>query len=251
MSVALLELDAVSAGYRGHAVLHQLSLRVEAGQSWAVLGPNGAGKSTLVRVVMGQLVPSAGTVRVEGVEVGALGAARLSKSVAWVPQVTDDATEFTGLELALMGRAPHDSSWAGPSGRDVERARAMLKALGVEALADRPLREVSGGERRRVWLARALVQEPKVLVLDEPTAFLDVKHQLESLHLVQAKVKEGLGVVAVLHDVNLAQRFSTHAVLLKAGRVLASGRCDEVLTAPLLSELYDVPMGMQSLWSPS
>jgi iron complex transport system ATP-binding protein len=239
---ALLELEQVDAGYGQTPVLRGVSLQVEPGQAWVVLGPNGAGKSTLVRVVMGLLPPRAGRGRVGQVVLPASPGA-LARTVAWVPQVTDDDTGFTGLELALMGCAPRLSAWGLPSAADTALAHQALAELDVGHLAQRPLSEVSGGERRRAWLARALVQQPQLLVLDEPTAFLDVRHQVETLRAVRARVERGLAVLAVLHDVNLAAHVATHALLLKAGRVLAAGAVHDVLTAPRLSELYDIAMG--------
>lgn len=240
--VALVELDGVDAGYGGSQVLRGVSLAVRPGEAWVVLGANGAGKSTLVRVVMGLLRPAAGRVAVCGAPLAQRPPRELARAVAWVPQVTDEATGFTGLEVALMGRAPHLGPWGLPGAADEATARAALEELGVGHLAERPLGEVSGGERRRAWLARALVQAPKLLVLDEPTAFLDVRHQVETLRAVQRRLATGLGVLAVLHDVNLAAHVATHALLLKAGAVLAAGPVAEVLTAERLTALYDIPM---------
>lgn len=242
MAPPLLELDHVSAGYGPKAVVEDVSLRVQPGEAWVVLGPNGAGKSTLVRAVMGLLRPAKGVVRVGGLTVGEATSRELAKVAAWVPQVTDDATGFTGLELALMGRAPHLSAWGLPGARDEQRALEVMKELGVEQLARRPLAEVSGGERRRVWLARALVQAPQLLVLDEPTAFLDIRHQVETLRAVQRRLASGLGVLAVLHDVNLALHLATHALLLQDGRAVAQGPVREVLSRERLSSLFGIAM---------
>jgi iron complex transport system ATP-binding protein len=224
-------------------VLQGIELSIEPKEAWVVLGPNGAGKSTLVRLVMGLVAPSAGEVEVCGHRLPGASARALALEVAWVPQVTMDDSGFTGLELALMGCAPRLGPWGLPSASDVARAREALAEMDASAVSDRPLGELSGGERRRVWLARALVQRPRLLVLDEPTAFLDVRHQVEMLRVVRRRVTDGLGVLAVLHDVNLAAHFATHVVLLKSGRVLASGPTAEVLTAERLSALYDVTMG--------
>ncbi|MFT3711039.1 MAG: ABC transporter ATP-binding protein [Archangium sp.] len=240
----LLELNGVTASYahaRSVSVLQSLSLSIAPGEAWVVLGPNGAGKSTLVRVAMG-LLPASGSVQVCGLDPCVAGPRAVAQQVAWVPQTVDDETGFTGLELVLMGRAPHLGAWAVPTVADEQKALAVMKELEIEHLASRPLAEVSGGERRRAWFARALVQEPKLLVLDEPTAFLDIKHQLESLAAVRRRVKNGLGVLAVLHDVNLARQLATHVLLLKGGKVAASGPVGEVLTADRLSALYDVTM---------
>ena len=238
--MALLELDSLTAGYGGTPVVSDVSLRMEPGQAWVVLGPNGAGKSTLVRAVMGLLPPLRGGLKVCGLPMPGTPSRELAKVAAWVPQVMDDATGFTGLEVTLMGRAPHLSAWGLPGPRDEAAARAVMKELGVEHLASRALAEVSGGERRRVWLARALVQAPKLLVLDEPTAFLDVRHQVETLRAVKRRLSEGLGVLAVLHDVNLAMHVATHVLLLKDGKSVGQGPVGEVLTAERLSALFDI-----------
>ncbi|PZR09386.1 MAG: ABC transporter ATP-binding protein [Archangium gephyra] len=248
--VPALELEDVNAGYGGARVLESVSFTVSPGQAWVVLGPNGAGKSTLVRVAMGMLPPTRGRARVCGADVVSAAPRELSRRVAWVPQVVDEATGFTGLEVALMGRAPHLSSWSAPGTADEARAREVLSALDVGHVADRPLSQVSGGERRRVWLARALLQAPKLLVLDEPTAFLDVRHQVETLRVVKSKVEQGLAVLAVLHDVNLARALATHVVLLKAGKVLASGPVADVLTTERLSGLYDIEMSREPAFVP-
>lgn len=238
---ALLQLTDIDAGY-GARVLHGVSLTVRAGEAWVVLGPNGAGKSTLVRVALGLLAPMRGDARLCGEALSTLDAREVAKRAAWVPQVVDDTSRFTGLEVALMGRAPHLSAWGVPGAADEARALEALKTLDVAHVAHRPLAEVSGGERRRVWLARALVQTPKLLVLDEPTAFLDVRHQVEMLRHVRALVDGGLGALAVLHDVNLARHLATHVLLMKDGRAVAQGRAEDVLTAAALTQLYGVEM---------
>ncbi len=238
----LLELQHVTAGYGARPVLRGLSLTVQPGEAWVVLGPNGAGKSTLVRVAMGLLAPTSGVARVCGLPLPGTPPREVARHAAWVPQVTDDDTAFTGLEVALMGHAPHLPAWGLPSASDAVRAREVLAELDVGDLADRSLAEVSGGERRRVWLARALLQAPGLLVLDEPTAFLDVRHQVETLRAVRRRVRDGLGVLAVLHDVNLASHVATHVLLLQDGAVSAAGPVAEVLTAERLSALYGIAM---------
>jgi len=231
---------AVRAGYPGRPVLHGVDLSVEPGQLWALLGPNGAGKSTLAKVALGLIPASGGKLEVCGFDVQTTSRAQLAKVAAWVPQESADgqALQFTGLELSLMGRTPHLGAFGLPSKSDAEEARMLLEWLTVGALADRRLAEASGGERRLVWLARSLLQKPKLLVLDEPTAFLDVKHQLTVMAELRKRVAEGLAVLAVLHDVNQAVGYATHVALLREGRVLAQGPVAEVLTPGRLEELY-------------
>jgi iron complex transport system ATP-binding protein len=166
--------------------------------------------------------------------------------VAWVPQSFEPAEGFSGLELVLMGRSPHLGLWGLTSASDEAVARAVLEELGVAYLAERSCEAMSGGERRMLLLARGLVQQPKLLLLDEPTAFLDVAHQVGALERVRARVDAGLGAVAVLHDVNLAAAFATHVLLLRDGHVLARGPAPEVLQRERLEALYGVPMEMAS-----
>jgi iron complex transport system ATP-binding protein len=179
-------------------------------------------------------------VTVAGLDVMTTSRSVLAKSAAWVPQESPEgqALQFTGLELSLMGVTPHLSAFGLPSESDSAEAKKLLEWLTVGALADRRLSEASGGERRLVWLARALLQKPKLLVLDEPTAFLDVKHQLLVMAELKRRAAEGLAVLAVLHDVNQAATYATHAALLRDGRVVAKGPVGEVLTPEALGELY-------------
>lgn len=232
----------LSAGYGGRRVLEGVDLEVRPGELWAVLGPNGAGKSTLVRASLGLLPAMGGSVATFGVDVRSIPRRELARRVAWVPQAADALPDFTALELVLMGRGPHLTRWAMASRADVARATGALEELGIGALAGRPLGALSGGERRLVMLARALTQEPELLLLDEPTAFLDVRHQVETLALVKRRVERGMAAVAVLHDVNLAAAFAGQALLLSGGRALASGPAQEVLVPGRLSALYGVPI---------
>ncbi|MDP1922237.1 MAG: ABC transporter ATP-binding protein [Myxococcales bacterium] len=241
MTTALTTLHDVTAGYGGCAVLHAVSLEVKAGEAWAVLGPNGAGKTTLAKVAAGLLGVLQGRVTVGGLPSSAAPAA-LAKVVAWVPQQAPEGLDFTALEVALMGRAPHLGPLGLTGAHDEQLAREALAAFDVAPLADRAVSSLSGGERRRVFLARALTQAAPLLVLDEPTAFLDVRHQVDTLHLVRQRISPSVGVLAVLHDVSLAAHFATHVALMSAGRLVAQGPAAEVLTTARLSEVYGIAM---------
>jgi iron complex transport system ATP-binding protein len=242
----LLDIQGLSAGYGPAPVLRDVSCSVRAGELWVVLGPNGTGKSTLLKSVLGAMPWTRGRIRLLERERGEWEARALARNVAWVPQGFEPAEGFSGLELVLMGRSPHLGLWGLTSASDEAVAREALEELGVAYLAERSCEAMSGGERRMLLLARALVQQPKLLLLDEPTAFLDVAHQVGALERVRARVDSGLGAVAVLHDVNLAAAFATHVLLLREGHVLAQGPAPEVLQRERLEALYGVPMEMAS-----
>jgi iron complex transport system ATP-binding protein len=235
----MLSLQNISASYGDREVLRGVSLEAKPGELWTVLGPNGAGKSTLLKAAMGLTPISSGSVLVIGAALASLPREEVARRVGWVPQA-DLALDFTGLELALLGCAPRLGAWGLPSQSDVELAKKALEEAGVPHLAARPLSQASGGERRLAYLARALVQAPHALLLDEPTAFLDVRHQVEVLSRVKKRVDAGLCAVAVLHDVNLAAAWATHVLLLKAGEVVAQGPAAQVLDEKHLSTLYGV-----------
>jgi iron complex transport system ATP-binding protein len=238
----VLEAVGLTVGYGRRAVLSGVSFVVGAQERWVVLGPNGAGKSTLVRTLLGLQPPLAGEVRVAGRPLSSWERGALARQVAWVPQRFSPPEGFTGLEVVLMGRAPHLGLLGHPSAADAQHARALLEELEAGHLADRPAQALSGGEQRLLLLARALLQEAPLLLLDEPTAFLDLKHQLETLERVAARTTQGLTALAVLHDVNLARLFATHLLLVRDGGVLAAGPASEVLREDTLSALYGLPM---------
>jgi iron complex transport system ATP-binding protein len=237
-----LRFEGVGFALGSATLLDGVTFEVKPHELWALLGPNGAGKSTLLKLALGLNVPSRGSVRVNGADVATLKRRELAQQVAWVPQSPAEGTGFTALELVLMGRAPHLGTFGLASAGDVTRAQALLSEMGLGALALRPLDEMSGGERRMCYLARARMQDAKVLLFDEPTAFLDVRHQVECLRQLRAMTAAGAAAVAVLHDVNLAVQWATHAALLRGGKLLAAGPKTEVLEAGALTGLYGVPL---------
>lgn len=246
-----LRLSGVTAGYHGRVVAEAIDLEVKPGELWVLLGPNGAGKSTVAKVAAGLLTPMAGEVTVEGLRVGEASAQALAKVVGWVPQAPPADLDFTALELTLMGRAPHLGAFGLTGPKDEALALQSLEAVDAKQLSHRRMGQLSGGEARRIWLARALTQQPKVLVLDEPSTFLDVRHQLETMRVVQRLAQAGLAVLMVLHDINLARSVATHAALLREGRVLARGPIEEVLTESALTQVYGVTLKQVEAWLPS
>jgi iron complex transport system ATP-binding protein len=239
---AVLVAEELAVGHRGVAVASGIGFELRPGSFSVVLGPNGAGKSTLLRTLLGWLPPLAGRLALFGQPPRAWGRSALARRVAWVPQTFEPDGGFTGLELVLMGRTPHLGAWGLPSERDVQLARSALEELGIAHLARRKTAELSGGERRLLLLARALAQGPELLLLDEPTAFLDLKHQVQVLQRVRARVDSGLTAVAVLHDANLAASVADHVLLLRDGGVLGQGPARAWLTAERLASLYGLPM---------
>jgi iron complex transport system ATP-binding protein len=229
--------------HRGAAeILAGVDVEVRPGEVLAILGPNGVGKSTLLRVLAGLLPASGGEVRLEGSPLAALTSRERAQRLALVPQELPADAGFTAMQVTLMGRAPHQGAWALDSGRDRAVAQAALAEVGLAGLEQRPLSQLSGGERRRVLVARALAQEAPVLLLDEPTAFLDLAHQAAVLALCRQRAQSGLAVAAVLHDPNLARAYAQRVLLLSAGGRAESGPAAELLTRERLSALYGVQL---------
>jgi iron complex transport system ATP-binding protein len=238
----IVEARAVSFAYGTRPALDEVSFAARAGEFVGLLGPNGAGKSTLVRLVAGLLAPSSGAVRLAGLDPHSAPRRAVARVCALVPQEPRIAWPFTVREAVMMGRAPHQGLLALPDRFDRGAVEGALEACDLAHLATRRLDALSGGERRRVFFARALAQEPRVLLLDEPTAFLDLAHQVAAMRMAQVAARGGLSVVAVLHDLNLAAAACDRLVVLAGGRVVAEGPPAEVLTADRVREVWSVPV---------
>lgn len=238
-----IEAHEVSAGYGPDSVLSRVSIAAHPGEFVAVLGPNGAGKSTLVRVLAGMLKPSQGRVSLCGREVREMTRSDVARELAVVPQESDVAFGFTVREVVLMGRAPHQTGLLRPSPEDERAVERALARCDVATLGDRAVAELSGGERRRVTIARALAQEAKVLLLDEPAAHLDARHAVSVGDLIRDEVDgRAIACVAVMHDLAAAARWADRIVLLAAGEVRADGPPDRVLEADLLESVFQIPI---------
>jgi len=225
--------------YRDTWVLQDVTFQVHPGEILGILGPNASGKTTLVRVLDGNMKPQRGRVLLQGEDIRGLSRRRMAQKVAVVPQESPMLYPFTCLELALMGRHAHLGPLAFEGLRDVEIARRSLERTGSIHLAARKVNELSGGERQRVLIARALAQEPQILLLDEPTAFLDLRHQLDFVDLLlRLHRDEELTVVWVSHDLNLAALTCERLMLLKDGRIRSLGTPAEVLTEENVREVY-------------
>jgi len=250
VSTSVLRLEGVSASYDGRRVLSGVSLDLQAGELFGLLGPNGAGKSTLLRVAAGMHDPDEGQVHLEGTALGTLDRRAIARRIAFVPQRTDMAFPFSVLQVVLMGRAPHLGGYAIEGDEDHAIAEEALREVDALALSGRSFMALSGGERQRVVIARALCQRPRVLLLDEPAAFLDIRHQAELHELLRAGSREGrFAVVAAMHDLNLAAQACDRVLLLSEGKTAGLGTVEDVLTYGRVRETFgtDVYVGVNEL----
>ena len=242
---ALLRVDNVSFGYsragKPAFSLHDVSVSVERGSLTGLLGPNGCGKTTLLSLMAGTRRPDSGHIILDGSELHALTRRQVARRVALVPQETHPAFDYSVMEMVLMGRHPHLGTLALEGPADIAIAQEMLASTSTAHLADRAYMTLSGGEKQRVIIAGALAQSPELLLLDEPTASLDLGFQLDIASLLRRLNRErGVTMVLATHDLNLAASLCTHIVMLRAGGVLAQGPTREVLNAAAVRELYGV-----------
>jgi iron complex transport system ATP-binding protein len=240
----VIDLDDVAVELGDARVLSDVSLSVADGAFLGLVGPNGAGKTTLLRTINGLVSPVTGTVRVDGHQVAALSAREVGRLVATVPQDTTVGFDFPVGDVVAMGRTPHRSRLSGATPADREAIERALARTDTEQFRERAVGELSGGERQRVLLARALAQETPVLLLDEPTASLDIGHQARTLELVRGLVADGKTVVAAIHDLDMAARYCDALALLGDGRILARGPPEEVLTPELVGEAFDTTVAV-------
>jgi iron complex transport system ATP-binding protein len=237
---AMLSLERVGFAYRERPVIREVSLEIFRGERFGLLGPTGSGKSTLIRLLSRVLRPTQGRIVLDGGDLSECSAPALARRVAVVPQETALDFPFSVLEVVLMGRAPHLGGFGLEGDRDLQAAERAMAQTGIADLAGRFFHELSGGEKQRVVIARALAQEPEVLLLDEPTTFLDIRHVVDIFELLtRLSAKRSLTLVIVLHDLNLAALYLTRLAFLKAGRVVACGAPDAVLDYRTIREVYE------------
>jgi iron complex transport system ATP-binding protein len=242
MSDTGLAAERVSFSYRGPSlVLDGVSATIARGGLVGILGPNGSGKTTLLRLLGGLLRPSGGRILLDGADLRTVPRAIVARRMAMVPQETQLAFEYTVLEMATMGRYPHLGAFEIEGPEDLEIAREALRATGTDHLASRLFNTLSGGEKQRVVIAGALAQNPEILLLDEPTASLDLAYQLEIRSILQKLNREqALTIVVSTHDLNFAASLCRELVLLHQGRVLDAGTTEAMLEASLIRKLYGV-----------
>jgi iron complex transport system ATP-binding protein len=231
--------------YARTPVLNGISTEIRAGDFVALVGPNGAGKSTFLKILAGLNRRYAGTVEFDGISLAKVTAHDLARRVAFVPQETHVVFPFSVSQMVLMGRAPHQSASLFDSGIDIERAEYAMQLTDTLDLAKKAFTELSGGERQRVVLASALAQDPEVLLLDEPTVYLDLKHQVHFYDIVERlNLEHRMTIVSVTHDVNLAARYARRMIAMRAGRFVADGVPESVLTPEHLYEIFEVSVAV-------
>ncbi|WP_432022532.1 ABC transporter ATP-binding protein [Streptomyces parvus] len=247
----------ITVGYGDRTVIDQLDVAVPPGVITTIIGPNGCGKSTLLRTLTRLLKPTGGTVVLDGEDIGTLRTKDVAKKLGLLPQAPVAPEGLTVADLVARGRHPHQSWLRQWSSDDADVVRRALAMTGVADLADRTVDSLSGGQRQRVWISMTLAQGTDLLLLDEPTTYLDLAHAIDVLDLVDDLHESGCTVVMVLHDLNLATRYSDNLVVMRGGAVLAQGHPRDVITAELLHEAFglrakviDDPVGDRPLIVP-
>ncbi len=239
--MVVLTIDGIDCSYGSVKVLEDIQFAVKSGEFLGLLGPNGSGKTTLLKSISRVLKPQKGVILIDDKDIYNLKTLEVARQLAVVPQDTPVTFDFTSLEIVLMGRNPHIPRFKMESKEDLAIAKNSMKLTGTWQFADRPVTELSGGEKQRVIIARALTQEPKILLLDEPTTHLDICNQLEIMDLLQelCKTKKIL-IIAVFHDFNLAARYCDSVILLKEGKIVAVGESNKTLTSENVKKVFNV-----------
>jgi len=239
--MVVLTIDGIDCSYGSVNVLKDIQFAVNSGEFLGILGPNGSGKTTLLRSISRVLKPQKGTILIGNENIYKMKTVQVAKQLAVVPQSTPVTFDFTSLEVVLMGRNPHMPRFKMEDKKDLAIARNSMELTRTWEFADRPVTELSGGERQRVIIARALTQEPKILLLDEPTTHLDISNQLEIMDLIKRLCKtKKLLIVAVFHDFNLAARYCESIILLNDGKIVAVGKSNETLTSENVRKVFNV-----------
>lgn len=236
-----LVIGGVECRYGSNIVLKDIDLSIDSGDMLGILGPNGAGKTTLLRAMSKVLKPSMGVVLLDGRDIYGMSEKEVAREMAVVPQTSPSIPNFTALEIVLMGRNPFLKRLESESEMDLAIAKEAMELTGTWHLANRPASELSGGERQKITIARAITQQPKVLLLDEPTLHLDIASQIEIMELVRKLcVEKELAVVSVFHDFNLAAKYCDEILLMACGKIVVAGRPEDVLTTENILKTYSV-----------
>lgn len=240
----MIEINELAFAYHQREVFGGINILAGPGELISILGPNGSGKTTLLRCLNKILKPTKGTIKIRGKRVSEIRLRELAKLIGYVPQSEKGTFPYTVFETVLMGRRPH-IGWS-IGNHDLTIVYDIIQHLQLDGLRQRNINELSGGERQRVLIARALAQEPVLMLLDEPTSSLDLRHQLDVLEVVAAAVKsKGMGAIMAMHDLNLAARFSDRIMMLHRGRMFCSGTPAEVMTPENIREVYGVEVDVR------
>lgn len=240
-SDARLQARELTLAYDRRVIAEALSLRVPDESFTAIVGPNACGKSTLLRALSRLLKPDAGDVVLDGRSIGSYKPKELAREIALLPQSSIAPEGITVADLVARGRYPHQQLFRRWTAEDERSVASAMSATGVDDLAARRVEELSGGQRQRVWAAMSLAQDTSILLLDEPTTFLDIAYQIELLDLFADLHRSGTTIVAVLHDLNHAARYGTHLVVMKDGRIITTGAPGDILTAELVEDVFGLP----------
>ena len=236
-----LRIRELSFSYRSAKTLADIVLEVMGNEILGIIGPNGSGKTTLLKCMNKKLKPQTGTVLVNGENILKMNSKEVANNIGVVPQVSTVSFPFTVYDLVMMGRYSHKRRFDTENDVDRSVVSECLARTGIEHMADRLITEISGGEYQKVIIARALAQQPKILLLDEVTLHLDINHQIEILNLIQSLSEENnLAVVMVLHELSLAARYSTKTIMLRKGRIFASGRPEDVISVENIRDIYGI-----------
>lgn len=246
----MIEISNLNFAYHSTPVLQNVSLSIGAGEFTGIIGPNGAGKSTLLKLIAGIFPPRSGQITLHQKPLAAYQRKELARLIGYIPQEFKTAFNFSAYEIVLMGRYPYLSPFSNETEYDKQVIRTAMEETEVWALRERPFSELSGGERQRVVLASALAQQPQILLLDEPTAALDLKHQVRFYEILSRRDEfsqtlqrqKGLTVVIVTHDINLAARFCRRLLVMKEGKIVADGHPGEILSRPLMEAVYETSL---------
>lgn len=234
-----IKINDLEFAYSSTPVLHDVVLDLDGAQFISIVGPNGVGKSTLIHCMNKVLKPTGGTVLLNDEDVSEMKLKEVAKIIGYVPYTSTDTFPLTVVDTVLMGRSPH-TGWR-PKEKDLDIVYGILKMLSIVDLADRPFNELSAGQHQKVMLARGLAQDPQILLLDEPTSNLDIRHQLEVTSILkELSVHRDLLVIMISHDINIASKFSDKMIMLKDGTIYAAGSPEEVITEENIREVYGV-----------
>lgn len=239
--MAILSANSLSVGFGDKIIINNLSLDVEQGEILSIIGPNGSGKSTLLKALSRNLKPISGSVLLDGKDIQSFSTNKLASRIAILHQASRAPGDLTVRDLVEYGRFPYQHWWKSRDEEDKRIAEWALAQTRLEDLANRRLSNLSGGEQQRAWIAMALAQKPRILLLDEPTTYLDICHQLEILELIkQLNREQGISIVMVLHDINYAARYSDTIAVLRHGNLYAAGDPIEIITPTMLREVFGV-----------